>query len=356
MRVAYVSSHTGFVGGGEYSLFDLITHLPTEVEPVLLVPAAGALSAAAEREGIECHVAPMPPIGVESLSALWQWRGLMKYIRPNVLHANSSRAAFYAGVAGRMRRVPMLFHCRVTGRDARLDWLLVRLAAGVVANSHATARRFTSWPSLPVWVVHNGVELPAGEKEAMGARPFGAERMLLVVARVSRWKRHDIALEVFSRLADRFPGLHLVCIGGKDEPEWWEELQQHTHALGKEARIHWLGDIERNELGKWYASADVLLLPSDDEPFGRVLVEAMAMGTPVVAFETGGVPEVMRHEREGLLVSPGDVEGMAVAVAQLLDDDDLCRRMGEAGKTHAARFSVARHVEQIYGIYRELAG
>ncbi|MDQ7011492.1 MAG: glycosyltransferase family 4 protein, partial [Mariprofundaceae bacterium] len=282
MRVAYVSSHAGFVGGGEYSLFDLMTHLPADVEPVLLVPSEGALSSAVEQEGIQWHAVPMPPIGVASLPALWRWHRLIKDIHPDVLHANNSRAGFYAGAAGWIRSVPMLFHCRVNRPDPGLDAVLARLARGVIANSHATARRFVPWPGLSVWVVHNGVDLSLGEEGAMGVRPFGAEHILLVVARISRWKRHDIALEVFERLSDRFPGLHLLCIGGKDESEWWEEMQKRTRASGRENRIHWIGEVERGEMGKWYASADVLLLPSDDEPFGRVLVEAMAMGVPVV--------------------------------------------------------------------------
>ncbi|MFQ5582328.1 MAG: glycosyltransferase family 4 protein [Mariprofundaceae bacterium] len=354
MRVAYVSSHAGFVGGGEYSLFDLMTHLPADVEPVLLVPSAGALSSAAEQEGIEWHAVAMPPIGVASLPALWRWRRLIRDIRPDILHANNSRAAFYAGLTGKIMQIPVLFHCRVNRPDPWMDGMLVRLVRGVIVNSHATARRFEPWPDLSARVVHNGVDLPVGEKGAMGSHPFGAEHILLVVARISRWKRHDIALDVFERLSDRFPGLHLLCIGGKDESEWWEEMQKRTRVSGKEDCIHWLGEVERSEMGKWYASADVLLLPSDDEPFGRVLVEGMAMGVPVVAFNAGGVSEVIRHEHEGLLVSPGDVESMTAAVARLLDDEALCVSMGKAGRKRARLFSVQEHISRICGIYEEV--
>jgi len=354
MRVAYVSGFADFVGGGEYSLFDLMTHLPADVKPVLLVPSAGTLSTAAERAGIEWHTAPMSPIGMASLPALWRWRQLIRDIRPDILHANNSRAAFYAGLSGKMMRTPVLFHCRVTELDKRLDRWLVGLVAGIVVNSQATARRFSAWPDIRLWTVYNGVDMTAWDSQAKDEKPFGAEQIILVVSRISHCKRHDIALDVFERLSGRFPGLHLALVGGRDEPEWWRELQARTCMLPEPERVHWLGDVERDELPGWYVSADILLLPSDYESFGRVLVEAMAMGTAVVAFDVGGISEVVEHERQGLLVTPGDVEGMTEAAARLLDDDALRRRMEEAGKIRAAQFSIERHVERICAIYQEV--
>jgi len=150
VRIAYVSSFSEFVGGGEYSLFDLMTHLPADVEPVLLVPSEGGLSARAEREGIACHVVPMPPIGPRSLTALWHWRKLISDIRPDVLHTNNSRASFYGGLIGRMMHVPTLFHCRVAKSDTRLDSWLVRLVDGAIANSGATAKRFSTFLLSPL--------------------------------------------------------------------------------------------------------------------------------------------------------------------------------------------------------------
>jgi len=357
VRIAYVSSFSEFVGGGEYSLFDLMTHLTADVEPVLLVPSEGKLSARAEREGIACHVVPMPPIGLRSLMAMWHWRKLISDIRPDVLHANNSRAAFYGGLIGRMMHVPILFHCRVAELDARLDRWLVRLVDGVIANSRATAKRFSTWSKLRVWTVHNGVDVSGWHvPQHLGEKPFGAQQMMLIVARVSRWKRHDIALSVFERLSEVMPGLHLVCVGGKEATDvaWWNTLQQRTSNLRNGDRVHWGGGVNHTALESWYAAADVMVLPSDDEPFGRVLVEAMAMGVPVVAFDGGGVPEVVQHGKQGVLLSHGDVEGMTAAVAKLLGDTEMCVAMGNAGRKRAKKFSVQAHVGSIYRLYQEL--
>ena len=353
----YVSSFPDFVGGGEYSLFDLITHLPTDVWPMLVVPSAGVLSDAADRAGIGWRMAPMPPIGIRTIPSLGRWLSILRACRPDVVHANNSRAAFYAGLAGRMLGIPVLFHCRVNRPDMRLDRWLVRLVHGVIVNSQATARRFALWPRLKCWIVYNGVDLQTWkEMGRQAARPRGAEQVLLMVARVSRWKRHDIALQVFARLADKFKGLHLVFLGSKDplDHPWWYEMRQRTQDAGHEKRIHWEEGVERARLGGWYAMADILILPSDEEPFGRVLVEAMAMGLPVVAFDGGGVPEVVQHERQGLLVPAGDISAFSGAVERLLTDEALRLRLGEEGKCRAREFSVESHVRTICHIYQEV--
>jgi len=358
MKVAYVSAFAEFVGGGEYSLFDLMTHLPVHIEPVLLVPAEGELSARAESEGISWNLAPMPKIGIASLAALWRWRILLADIKPDVLHINNSRPVFYAGIMGWLLGIPALFHCRVDKSDARLDWLLARLVDGVIANSDATAKRFSAWSKLRVWTVHNGVDVSAWHQAdgRKNKKPFDAEQVVLVVARVSRWKRHDIALDVFDRIAGTIPGLHLICVGGKDpmDEAWWAALQQQKEVLPNAHRVHWMGEVDHAALEDWYAVADVLVLPSDDEPFGRVLVEAMFMGVPIVAFDGGGVPEVVQHGKQGILLSHGDVDGMTAAVAKLLGDAEICAAMGEAGRLRTQAFSVARHVEKVCAVYAEL--
>ena len=357
MRVVYVTSHEGFVGGGEYSLFDLMTHLPDDVEPVLLAPGAGELTRRAEQEGVEWHVAPMPPIGWRAPGALWRWRGLLRGIRPDILHANNSRAAFYAGMAGRMNGIPMLFHCRVNRPDPKLDGLLARLSRGVIANSQATASRFGRWSRTPVWAVYNGLDLGFVEQRAPEAsRPFGAGRLLLMVARISRLKRHDIALQVFERLAGQHPDAHLVLIGEVDDADWRAELGRRQDGMNCADHVHWIGGVGQAELARWYANADVLLLPSDYESFGRVLVEAMAAGVPPVAFAVGGVPEVVEDGVQGMLIAPGDVDAMAEAVMRLLGDDALRARMGEEGRRRARAFTIERHVERICEIYRQVTG
>ena len=102
------------------------------------------------------------------------------------------------------------------------------------------------------------------------------------------------------------------------------------------------------------AATDVLLVPSWREAFGRVVIEGMAMGVPVVATEVGGPAEVVRPEVDGLLLPPRDPQRWGSALAPLVADAELRARMGAAGRERAADFTVARHVDQVLDAYREL--
>lgn len=353
--VAYASSSAAVMGGGELSLLELICGLPAPYQSLLLLPGEGDLSRRAQALGIAVKILPMPKLGWRSLSAIGVWLARLRPMRPSLLHANNSRAVFYAGMAGRLLGIPVIFHCRVAEEDPPLDWLLTRLVSRVITNSHATAVRFQAWPRLPLTVVHNGVSVPQLPERLVGSRPkpFTAQRILLCVARVSRWKRHDIVLDVFTQLAGKMPDLHLLCVGGPDpqDPAWWTAMQARSRNVGCAERIHWLG--HRDDVQAWYQAADVLVLASAREPFGRVLVEAMAWGVPVVAFRCGGVPEIVTDAEQGYLLEEGDIAGMRDAIRSLCETPALRQRMGAAGRERAKAFAVEAHVAAVCRVYEE---
>lgn len=347
MKVVYISQFPDFVGGGEYSLFDLMMHLPADVEPVLLVPAEGELSARAESEGIAWNLAPMPRVGIASLAALWRWRILLAEIKPDLLHANNSRPALYAGITGRLLGIPTIFHCRIAQRDTRMDTLLVRLVCAVVCNSRAVANRFSRF-HLPVHVVYNGIQAPESGKE-----PCRTGNRLLFAGRLSEEKQPHVAVDVFEALAGEFPDLQLDMIGqtGPD-PAYARLLQTRIASCPFRERIHCHGHAENPSA--FYRVADILTVSSLHEGFGRVLVEAMATGLPVIAFKTGGIPEVLEDGKQGFLIPPGEHSEMVSAVRRLLEDADLRLKMGETGYARARIFSLDKHIEKIYQLYGQL--
>ncbi|MBI3003324.1 MAG: glycosyltransferase family 4 protein, partial [candidate division NC10 bacterium] len=121
---------------------------------------------------------------------------------------------------------------------------------------------------------------------------------------------------------------------------------------GVSERVRFLG--WREDIPRILAALSVFVLPSANEGMGMVLVEAMAMGVPVVATRVGGIPSVVPDGECGLLVEPGDVAGLAGAVAKLLADPALAARMGAAGRRRAAAYGVESMVEQLDGLYRQL--
>jgi glycosyltransferase involved in cell wall biosynthesis len=131
-----------------------------------------------------------------------------------------------------------------------------------------------------------------------------------------------------------------------------EGLHRRTGALGLADRVTFLG--ARTDVPEILASLDVLVhCPTAPEPLGRVLAEAMAVGRPVVAARSGGIPEVVEEGVTGFLVEPGDVAGFASAVVRLLEDPALRERLGSSGRRRAeARFGVEAHVSAVLDAYR----
>jgi len=351
MRVVYLSQFPNMVGGGEYSLLDLMGNLPKSIEPVLVTPSEGVFTDKAKKKNIRHVTLPMPPLKQARFSTFSAWRKAIKALKPDVLHANNSRAAFYAGVAGKQLGIPVIFHCRVSDHDGFMDTLLQRLVDVIICNSEAVAGRFVDFPK-PSHVIYNGLTIT----------PFpnlpnplpSADKYVLFVGRITSEKQLEHALEVFGALASQDTDLHFVIVGGAG-PEDEGYLQQVKDTNANETwfnRVHWLGFC--HDVTKWYVHASLLVLTSKHEGFGRVLVEAMAQATPVVAYAVGGVPEVFDDGVEGYLISPDDKQGMIKACSNIIHDEDLRHRLGQAGQQRAKQFSIDKHIAQMTAVYEDL--
>ncbi len=206
-----------------------------------------------------------------------------------------------------------------------------------------------------------------------------SEETILFVARVSPEKGVHVLLDAFSRICDRFPNARLELIGGirsapldyivnlsadetvralarfYDGRTYREHLEQQL-AAGVASRVRFVGKVPHTQLVESYRSATVFVFPSVwDEPFGMPNVEAMACGAPVVATRGGGIPELIAHEKTGLLVEKDNAEDLADAIAALLADRQKCREMGEAGRRRAIElFEWDRIAESTMGQYELL--
>jgi glycosyltransferase involved in cell wall biosynthesis len=123
---------------------------------------------------------------------------------------------------------------------------------------------------------------------------------------------------------------------GVDKFEWFDLLAERAGVMES---VEFHESVGQKELVQLYSDADVVVLPSRNEGWGLSLMEAMALQKPVVATRVGGVPELVRDGIDGILIDPGDVKGMAMAITKLLADPDLRSLMGAAGRQHVARYS-----------------
>ena len=359
-RVLAISNHATFLGGGEHSYLDLISHLPGEYPVIASLPSEDVLSKKIRESGISTVIIPLPRINPAYIfhmtKSIWRLRNICKAERVNLIYANGSRAAFFGGVVGRLCSIPVIWHCRVSGSDPYLDFILIRMVNRIVANSKATAFRFSSHFRGKIDVVYNGFDLE-WLKEQNVTMPVWIQNdwiSILVVARVSRWKRHDLILSAFEKIAIVEKNAHLICIGGKDhsEPDWWNDLQEKTKNSPFSARIHWVGAVD--DVRPWYRAASIFVLSSVNEPFGRVVVEAMACGVPVIATQSGGIPEIMTHLQNGMLVPENDASAISEAVKKILHDESLKKRIVAEGLKRAEQFGIDLHVERMVKIFNDV--
>ncbi len=117
-----------------------------------------------------------------------------------------------------------------------------------------------------------------------------------------------------------------------------KKIKRAIKKYGLEEQVFWHGKVSREEIGQYYSRADIFVLPSLKEAFGLVLLEAMAFGLPVVATRVGGIPEVVEHQKTGLLVPPGNIVALSQAITILVKDENLRRQYGRKGKQRLASF------------------
>jgi glycosyltransferase involved in cell wall biosynthesis len=387
MRVLYVS-HTAEISGGERSLLGLLGALPASVQPHLAVPE-GPLRGAAQTLGVpvtsitgtagslRLHPLHTPRAIAEIELAALQVRRAARRADAAILHANSIRAGIELGLARAPRtangtRAARVVHVRDCLPAGLLTSATMRLIAAtastVVANSHYTARSLqAAAPGARVAVVHNAVDLTrfdptridrAAARAALGAVQE-ATLLLGVVAQLSPWKGQDTAIEALARLRADGIDAHLLLIGSAkfvarstrhDNEAFTRRLQAMAAAAGVADRVSFLG--EREDVPELISALDVLLLPSWEEPFGRALIEAMALEVPVIATSVGGPREILDDGREGLLREPRDAPAWAQAIARLADDAQRRAQMGRAGRERVEQsFTLANHVAAMLGVY-----
>ncbi|WP_209425027.1 glycosyltransferase family 4 protein [Pararhodobacter sp. SW119] len=200
------------------------------------------------------------------------------------------------------------------------------------------------WHKLAI--VRCGVE-PARYGDAPRAR---FDQRVLFIGRLAAVKGVPLLLEAFARVAAVYPNARLTLVGDGPERAMLESLAM---TLGLTETVHFAGYRSQEEVKALLNEADMLVLPSFAEGLPVVLMEALASRIPVIATQVAGVSELVRDGETGLLVPPGDVNGLVEALDRLLADPSLCRRLGEAGRAAVLdRHDVTREAERLLALFR----
>lgn len=371
MRVAFVDQQGDIPGGAEQSLAILLGALPVDIEPHVVLFGDGQYAEMLRSRGLPVSVVPMPAafLGTKrerpltglaaAPAALAAVAKTLHAVRADVVHTNTVKAHAIALPAARAARTPSVAHLRdILGGRARLAIraIVATCSTERIAISGAVSAAFALGATN---VIHNPLvladyeEIPSREKAraTLGLPPHVT--LVSIVGRINRWKGHDRLLRVARSMRDR-PNLHFAVVGAPvfRDADFLDELRAFTAAEGLADRVHfvsWLDDVRLA-----YAATDVMVNCSNDEPFGRTLIEAAACGVPSVAFAGGGTADAIDDGVTGRLVAPGDEAAFARAIGAFVDDRGLWKRTAQAAKTFARRFDAAEHAERVAVVLRRV--
>jgi glycosyltransferase involved in cell wall biosynthesis len=367
--------HSAVLSGAELGLIDLLAALDG-VERRVILGEDGPVVARLRELGIAVEVLPLtdearlvrrgelssasPNLARAAVLTMVYALRLgprLRRIQPDLVVTGTLKAFVYGSLAARIASRPLIWHLHDRISDEYLPHAAIRLlrqvvrvsASGVIANSQSTLRTLGS-VGVPATVIPEPVSIPRQERARRCNGPF----TVAMVGRIAPWKGQDVFLRAF---ALGFPqsNARAVLIGSPlfGEDDFLRELEGLIGTLGLKDRVVLRGFCEdvQAELATVDALVHASVIP---EPFGRVIVEGMAAGLPVVASGAGGPSEIITDGVDGLLYAPGDVQELASALRRIADDPLLAAELGRAARERAAAFTPASAASATRAFYLEV--
>jgi glycosyltransferase involved in cell wall biosynthesis len=286
------------------------------------------------------------------------WLGLMRYLRREkidlVQYGNVrlyADAALAAGVPVVIERTDGLRRGVALRSKAGLDAVVASTRGTIEPISRLIARD-------KIHLIYNGIDTRHFAAIAPDRLGFGDEAFL--IGRVSRFgagKNIGLLIDAVRTLRERHPSVRLVLVGGGSKmpgaPD--EERALRERAQGLEEHVLFTGTIENPDRIIKGFDVGTCISRAGNEGIPNSLIECMAAGKPVVATRVDDIPELVEHERTGLLIDDNDLDGLVAALERLMADPDLRRSLGEAGRERVAQdFDLDAQAEMYDALYRRL--
>ena len=374
-RILFVS-HSSELNGAERMLLDLIGALDSRIySSSLVIPRPGPLKTAAEAYGCQVRIVPMKwslterwKIWKQPLVWIWNRSSVKRIVdaaredQADIVFSNS--AANFCGVlAARKAQLPHVWsiHEDIYGKQAHLRyfWGCRRLAskiAGnsckVIVNSKVTGKAFEGYSNVEI--VYNGIPDPPPQgKDRLNLRTdLGLKQdntVITVIGKIYGGKGQAEAVQAVERLIWRIPGLKIMLIGDIRNRRYYRRIQKISEQTNMKGRVLFIGHVE--DVHDYIRASDLLIIPSSVESFGRTAVEAMSVGTPVLALRAGGLTEIITEGKDGYFMEFKHPENIARAILSIFQTPALSDCLIRAAlQTHREKFSLVQHVAKIENI------
>lgn len=389
MKILLINDHGSPAGGAEVMTFTLSKELIARGHEVRIFSSTAMAIPGLSFADYYCFGTDNPKLRmltqVLNPSAYERLRGVLKEFHPDVVHIRMFLWQLSPLILPLLKRFPTVYHvvtykpvcptgrkllpcgtaCRVDqGLNCFKNKCLSLPALGVsmmqhyfwskwkktidtiIANSHFVAGELKKAGMENVEVIWNGVPVRP-------MRPPLSKKPLAVYAgRLSGEKGVDILIRAFEIVRRKVPEAELLIAG---EGAGKKQLLQLCDRLKLNHSVHFLGHLSREDMEKRFESAWVQVVPSKwPEPFGIVATEGMMRGTAIVGSNTGGLAEIIQHEKTGFQVAPFDCQGLAEKLTLLLTDRDLAEQMGRQGRSFALEyFTTEVYTNQILNLYAQ---
>lgn len=360
------------LGGSHVSALLLIQALAAHprFEPELIVHGEGVVTQELRRRGLDYTLVPAPELTSPAQTPLARIGRIvaraprlashLRARRCRIVHTNDMRMHLLWAAPARLAGARFVWHQRSRYAPSRLTRCTQFLAHRVVCISSFGAGTMPSEVRPRLRVIDNPIEIPGTLDRAQArdavVREFGLPQQCVVVAFVGNLtaqKRPETFIAAAARLAATFPRPVAFVLLGADLEGRQPSLEEQARLHGIADRVHFLGF--RHPVERWIAGCDLLIAPGFADAFGRTLVEAMAVGTPVIASASGGHSEIISDGATGVLVSVDDAAAFARAADALLRSPSTARQMADrAAQEVVPRYSISRHATAVTQLYAEL--
>ena len=301
----------------------------------------------------------------ETLPAALRLSRFFQEEAPDIVHVcNGFRGNLDAIVAARICGIPCIVHAKGFDKHSFIERLFAPGVASAICMTRAIESHCREQGIRPpeFHVVYDGLDLrdfmPTRDRddvrEELGIDPSAP--VVGVVGNIQEWKGQLVLLEALAILRAKHPNAVALIVGGvhRSGMAYAERMHRFVDEHGLERNVIFTG--ARDDVGDIMNCVDVVAHTSvRGEPFGRVIIEGMAVGRPVVATRAGGVPEFVHDGENGILVETGDADQLADVLDRLFTDEDLCRSLSRGALSSAQDFSVEHHVARMTAIYDRVA-
>lgn len=383
VRILFVS-HSSDLFGAEQSLLDIMKGLDRRLfDPSLLCPRKGPLEEKARDLGIRTYLItykywlmrrkfswryllylPINFIGIFRIKRLIDRLGI------DLVYTNTC-TVISGALAGKLCGKKHVWHIHESignkelyfnlwGTHKNVFRAIYSLSDRIIVNSNSVRSQFPEECRDRISVVYNGFDAAAysinsREREELRAK-YGIkdkEKAVSVIGSISERKGQKNLVGAMPLILSRCPSVKLIIAGVSTDPKkrYEDELRGIIDSNRLHDAVKFVGFVDN--ISEIYKITDCLVVPSNDEPFGRVVVEAMLFGIPVIAARVGGIPEIIENGRNGILIDSNEPAVIADAVVGLLNDDTAAGSYAaEARKGAAARFGLQNMVKQVEEIVR----